>query len=332
VDGTKIAAESSTAKAWRRDVLEKKLGRLDAAIEEILAQTERNEAGETGSCRLPEALADTRKRREAIVAALGELRTADRKMMHPKEPEAVVVPCAEGKRLGYNAQAVTEAKNHLIVAAEVTPEANDQEQLNPMMAAAQHNTGAAAALTVADAGYFTGRQIELAERAGRGVLVNAPAVYQGDGSRFHRANFTYDAERDEFICPLGERLPYFRARKPDGEQEIPTQVYRCRCGPACSSRSECTRQVTGRTINKDAYYEAVLRQVRKQQAPGNEALLRQRKQIAELPFAWLKQLMGFRRWAVRGLDNVGAQWNLLCTTLNLKVLHGVWKKGLLNMT
>jgi transposase len=332
VDGTKIAAQSSTAKAWRKDILEKKLERLDAAIEEILAQTERNEAGETGSCRLPEALADASKRREAIATALKELRAADRKMMHPKEPEAVVLPCAEGKRLGYNAQAVTNPKNHVIVAAEVTTEANDQGQLNPMMGVAERNTGQPAPRTLADAGYFTGHQIEQAERAGRDVLVNAPADYAGDGSRFHRANFTYDAERDEFVCPLGQRLTYFTTRKPERKQEFPTRGYRCRCGPTCPSRPECTRQVKGRTINKDGYYEVVLRQVRKQQEPLNRDLLRKRKQIAELPFAWLKHHMGFRRWTVRGLDNVGAQWNLLCTVLNLKVFHGAWKKGLLNMT
>jgi len=332
VDGTKIAAESSTAKAWRKDILEKKRERLDAAIEEILAETERSEAVETGSCRLPEALAEAGKRRKAIAGALEELRAADRKMMHPKEPEAVVVPCTEGKRLGYNAQAVTEASNHLVVAAEVSAAENDQEELNPMMAAAERNTGQAAAVTLADAGYFTGRQIEQAEREGRGILVNAPSVYQGDGSRFHRANFTYDAERDEFICPLGERLPYFRTRKPDGEQEVPTRVYRCRCGPACPSRAECTVQARGRTINKDGYYDPVQRQVRKQQEPLSRLLLRQRKRIAELPFAWLKHMMGFRRWTMRGLDNVRAQWNLLCTTLNLKIMYGAWKKGFLNMT
>ena len=332
VDGTKIAAQSSTATAWRREILEKKLERLDAAMEEILAQTERNESVERGSCRLPEALCDAQKRRERIASALQELRASGRETMHPKEPEAVVLPCAEGKRPGYNAQAVTEAKNHLIVAAEVVAQENDQEQLNPMMDASERNTGKRSEMTLADAGYFTGRQIEQAERDGRDALVNAPSVYQGDGRRFHRANFTYDAEHDEFICPLGRRLVYLSTHQPEREQEGPTRVYRCRGGPECPSRMECTRQARGRTVNKDGYYESVQRQVRKQQAPANRALLRQRKRIAELPFAWLKQQMGFRRWTVRGLANVRAQWDLLCTSLNLRVLHGYWKKGLLNMT
>jgi transposase len=331
VDGTKMAAESSTAKAWRRDILEKRLEQLDRAIEEILEQTQRHDAEETGSCRLSEAMADARKRREKIAAALEELRQANRKMMHPKEPEAVVVPCAEGKRLGYNAQAVTEANHHLVVAAAVTAEANDQEQLNPMIEAAAHNTGKAPEQTLADKGYFTGAQMAQAERARREVLVNAPADYQGDGSRFHRANFTYDAARDVFTCPLGQTLSYWNRHKPERKQDAPTIIYLCRSAAECPCRAECTRQARGRTINKDAYYEVVRRQMEKQQTPSNRELLRQRKQIAELPFAHIKQLMGFRRWTVRGLQNVRAQWNLLCATLNLTVMYGVWKKGRLKL-
>lgn len=332
VDGTKIAAESSTAKAWRADVLEKKLKAVDAGIEEILRQTQENDAVESGSCRLPEGLIDAQARREKIVQALGELRKAERALMHPGEPEAHVVQCGEGKRLGYNAQAVTEQKNHLVVGAQVTTQANDEEQLNRMIKAAEGNTACAVAQTLADAGYFTGEQIEQAQQCGRDVLVNAPTAYRGDGSRFHRVNFTYDAERDVFICPEGQALPYMRTETQlRGKQHSPTRKYRCLSAAQCSCRSECTRQERGRTINKDCFYEAVLRQVEKQKEALGRETLDKRKQIAELPFARLKHLMGFRRWTVRGLENVRAQWNLLCATLNLKVMYGHWRKGALKL-
>lgn len=58
--------------------------------------------------------------------------------------------------------------------------------------------------------------------------------------------------------------------------------------------------------------------------PVKQALLRQRKAIIEPAFAAIKQAMGFRRWTVRGLENVRTQWALLCTAFNLKKLYRQW--------
>ena len=41
-------------------------------------------------------------------------------------------------------------------------------------------------------------------------------------------------------------------------------------------------------------------------------------------FATIKQAMGFRRWTVRGWENVRTQWSLLCTAFNLKKLYQRW--------
>ncbi len=57
-----------------------------------------------------------------------------------------------------------------------------------------------------------------------------------------------------------------------------------------------------------------------------QALLRRRKAIIEPVFATIKQAMGFRRWTVRGLENVRTQWSLLCTVFNLNKLCQHWRK------
>ncbi len=333
IDGTKIVAESSTAKAWHRKGLKKLLAKLDEAIAEVCSQTEANESGEDGSCRLSESMADAHRRREKIVEALAELDEAERDRMHPGERDATVVRCAEGKRLGYNAQAVTEEKSHVIVGAEVTNESNDMAQLNTMAEVAEATTEVRAEQIVADGGYFTGKQIAQAASKGRDVVVAVPEVYGGDGSRFHRANFVYDARRDVFVCPMGQDLSYWRAMRPrrDWGQGM-TRVYRCRGAEACVYRKACTQQARGRTINKDVYYDEVQRQIEKQKSPHLIEALRKRKQIAELPFARIKQGMGFRRWTVRGLENVRTQWSMLCVALNLQVLYKSWRQGRLVMT
>lgn len=45
-----------------------------------------------------------------------------------------------------------------------------------------------------------------------------------------------------------------------------------------------------------------------------------RKHIAEPPFGWIKQVMGFRRFSARGLAKVRGEWALVCLALNARRL------------
>jgi hypothetical protein len=46
-----------------------------------------------------------------------------------------------------------------------------------------------------------------------------------------------------------------------------------------------------------------------------------RKQIVEPVFGQIKQARGFRRFLVRGIENVRAEWELICLTHNLLKLY-----------
>ena len=70
---------------------------------------------------------------------------------------------------------------------------------------------------------------------------------------------------------------------------------------------------------------------RKETDPANSALLKARKAIVEPVFGWIKRNLEFRRWTVRGLENVKTQWSLLCTTINLKKLYKYWATGRLQL-
>ena len=43
-----------------------------------------------------------------------------------------------------------------------------------------------------------------------------------------------------------------------------------------------------------------------------------RKWLAEPPFGWIKHVLGFRRFSLRGHQKVKAEWQLVCAALNLK--------------
>lgn len=45
---------------------------------------------------------------------------------------------------------------------------------------------------------------------------------------------------------------------------------------------------------------------------------RKRKHIAEPPFGWIKSVLGFRSFSLRGLENVTGEWRLVCLAVNMK--------------
>lgn len=56
----------------------------------------------------------------------------------------------------------------------------------------------------------------------------------------------------------------------------------------------------------------------KMQTPSAKAAYRRRKAIVEAPNAWIKHVLGFRTFSLRGLQKVKAEWKLVCAALNLR--------------
>ena len=45
---------------------------------------------------------------------------------------------------------------------------------------------------------------------------------------------------------------------------------------------------------------------------------RMRKHIVEAPFGWIKQVLGFRSFSLRGIDKISGEWSLVCAAINLR--------------
>jgi transposase len=50
-------------------------------------------------------------------------------------------------------------------------------------------------------------------------------------------------------------------------------------------------------------------------------------EIVEPVMAWVKHLLGFKRWTVRRIDKVRSQWAFICASINLNKLYLLWRKG-----
>ena len=55
--------------------------------------------------------------------------------------------------------------------------------------------------------------------------------------------------------------------------------------------------------------------------PEGRAHYRRRKAIPEPVFGWIKQVLGFRSFSLRGFAAASSEWRLMCAAVNLKRMH-----------
>ena len=90
------------------------------------------------------------------------------------DPESRIMPApgAKGSVIqGYNCQAAVDAKAQIIVAAEVTDEANDKQQAQPLLTQVLVNTGQVPRTVSMDAGYFSEATVEMVATLGGAPLI-----------------------------------------------------------------------------------------------------------------------------------------------------------------
>lgn len=324
LDGTKIFSQAAEQHGLHRKVLEKKLSRLDEAIDEIMKQTEQQGEGKE-SCRLPEKLKRKEELREEVRQQLEQLNQKDRDHLNTGDEEARVMKTRAGNRFAYNAQAVVDEQSKVIVAADVVTQESDNYQLVPMINQVQENLQQVAKQTVADAGYQAISGLAEAEEKNYPVLVNQ--TEPGDDEPYHALRFSYDSEKDQCICPRGEILRYECTRQREKLRPYQARIFRCSTYESCPVRWQCSSSKTGRTIQIHPQYDAMKRQREKRKDPTMRELLKKRGATVEPVFGWGKEVFGFRRWTVRGLENTKTQWLLQCTAMNMLRLYTAWSAG-----
>jgi transposase len=324
VDGTKVAAQVSSRGAWHKEDLKRELAEIEQQVKAWMEEVEARR-GEEPEFLIAEELSEAKARAEVIEASLRELAEVKRGHLHPADKDARMMKMPNGRMaMAYNAQVVADAESGLIVATRVVMDENDLGQLVPMIEKTVENLGCAAQVTVADAGYNCAEQLAEAESRGHDVLTCFGKAKQRP---FHKTQFRYDAERDVVVCPKGQELAYERVRRYKDRPAV--RLYRCRNAAACECRGQCSEDRKGRCVEVGPHDWAVDRQRELQKDEDNRGHLRRRGAVVELVFAHIKEMMGFRRFTVRGLAKVRAQWALICTAYNLTRLYRHWAAGAL---
>jgi transposase len=322
-DGTKMGANASRHKAMSYGYMNQDIERLQAEIEQLLQQAEQLDAEQDAALgsRRGDELPDELKRREDRLAKIQEAkarleaearvqaeeeqrrrdeeqakREAEGRQRRGQEPAPIdPTPAAKaqtnftdpeakimkqsnkGFDYSFNAQAVVDSANQIIVAAEVTRAANDKQQAVPMARAALGNLNAAGieqpkaadgtAVPIpntADTGYFSELAVQELEKMGMD-----PHIAVGR-QKHHEAEVSPVAGASSAAARAKEKM------------------------------AQKLRSATGKLL-----YAA-------------------RKHIIEPVFGQIKSARGIRKFLLRGLEKVSAEWQLICLTHNLLK---IWRRA-----
>jgi transposase len=212
-----------------------------------------------------------------------------------------------------------------ITAAEVVNTAADSGQLVPMIDHAEELTNKHISITLAYGGYNTAANLEAGEYRGQ-TLVMAERYQDTAKGPYFKDQFRYDAETNSYICPKGQRLHFSGLREHKGNKSSQYRVYydsRTICHK-CPAYGICTKDAhDGRTLWIGSS-DLLIRTHRQWMLTGEaRQLYARRQQLIEPTFGILKDQMGARRFLLRGLANVRAEFILMATAFNLRVLSRI---------
>jgi len=333
VDGTKVMGNAAKDRTYDEEELTQLLERAESAIRDLEAQN--TTGGDSPPPSLPPALRKKHTLRQQVETALAQIRTEEEgARINLTDPEAVLLKGRAGYVAGYNAQAmvsplcrdVAGQSGLVISAAAITTDPDDHRQLVPMIDQARENRGVAVGVTLADAGYHSGENLQACEQAGTPVLMPESQTDSQLADPYHKDAFVYNPDSNIYTCPHGQVLTWRYEKHRVGRS--PVQVYRpmggvCR---ACPAFGVCTKNRLGRSLEVGPHEQVLRAQRQRRKAAPNQELYRHRKELPEPTFGILKEQLGARRFLLRGKANVAAEWSLLATAFNLRTLSRIWQR------
>jgi len=346
LDGTKIKANASGNTMRRKEKLEAHLAAAQEQVQKMNAQAA--EEGNRANRQLAAQRRAARQRKSRLDSAVREVeRLQQVKKRGRKEyvarasstdPQAHVMRNGEGGTVpSYNVQLVTDTTHGLVVNVEATTDAIDYRQLAPALDRCETTLGRLPKQIVADGDYTNHASVKAAETAGVDFYGSWKETWKpeqrdahGRTPAFMGSAFTYDAERDIYLCPAGEKLTHHAIS--NAKNGVRRHIYKqprwaCR---SCAYRDQCAskkpaadwrRSVT--RIEESATTSAFKAKMKTDEA---QKIYKQRSQIAEFPHAWIKERCGLRQFRCRGRWKASMEATWACLSYNITRWFSIRRK------
>ena len=319
IDGSKFKAVNSRDKNFTKKSVKRRLQKTQANIDRYLAMLdqadqEEPEIREVTAAELKQKIASMEAKMEELQGYQAEVEAHPDKQVSLTDPDCrSMMKAGGGSQVGYNVQTAVDSKHHLIAAHEVTHATTDRSQLSSMAGQASEALDAKDLTVLADPGYYKGEEIVACYEAGITALVpkvdTSPSKAKG---RYSKADFRYDAERNEYICPAGQRLTYRFDSIEHGKTLWVYMTYQC---SSCPLQAKCT---TGKAKRIKRWEKEHILEAADALLKKNPDAMRQRKRLAEHPYGTIKHWMGSTHFLMKRLPNVQAEMSLHVLTYNLR--------------
>jgi transposase len=320
IDGTKIKANASKHKAMSYARMGETERRLQQEIDALLQQAEETDAAEDalyGKGRRGDELPDELSRRDSrlkkIQQAKAELEQEAAEKAEQQRAEA------EAKRAARRDQEQQTGKK----SRGREPKVPDPEQAQPE-AKAQRN-------------FTDGDSRIMPDGANKGSFLqgyNAQAAVDFTAQVIVAAEITQQSNDSRQLLPMLEQLEANLGRKPDAVSA--DAGYWSEANATDEKGAGIDLHIaTGRMKHDQAMAtksgpppdQATPKQAmqHKLRTDAGRTIYKMRKAIVEPVFGQIKEVRGFRRFSLRGLEKVQAEWKLVCATSNLlKLFRFAW--------
>ena len=248
--------------------------------------------------------------------------TANRKYISTTDIDASVASRGSGKsKLQYQTHRGTDERCEVITATDVTPgEVHESHLFESIIDIHQNNTGQKVDIAVADSKYGTiENYLTCHDREIKPHFKSLEGTQKDTGTKkgiFPKEAFTYDADKDIFICPAGQILKKRKYLKKRKHYEYAAPAGTCM---SCQLRKKCTKSKTGRTLKRHVRQDDLDNMLKQANSFESKKDIKTRQHLMERSFARSTRY-GFKRARWRRLWRVQIQEYLTSTIQNIMTL------------
>jgi transposase len=330
-DGTKLKANASVRETKDKKALGKELKKVKEEIDGLLKRAKEVDETEdllygedNNGSGIPEEIKDREYRLKMLEEAKRELEAEGVEKVNVTDPDARLMKNSQDViQPGYNGQIAVDSKEQIIVAADITQEATDHHQLQPMVEQVEENLGKLPDQISADAGYSSYDNLEYVENKEIDAYIPDNKMESLDkkeesDKKYDKSNFSYDENADQYTCPEGKSLvPHSKIEKNGRE----LTVYRGTDCEACPVRKKCTK-AEARTVTRDGREPLQEKMREKLRSDEGELVYQQRSYTVEPVFSNMKWNRPKLIMTMRGKRKVKGEFILMCIVHNIGKIIG----------